>query len=107
MSRLTDMLTRIELRRWPWQIKLHNTPLSPEFLFITEHVPDRDTGESIVLGSLDMDPVPPELTDPELMAWIYRRLQKHFLHELAEAFLIDGVRVFDPHFQPELEETNG
>ena len=97
MSSLSDAVARIELRRWPWKITLHCTDIAPECLFISEVVRDRDTGEEITLGPIDCEAPPENLKGDGLVAWIYVKLQKHVLHELDEAFLVDGRRAFDPH----------
>lgn len=90
---IAEVIPRIELRRWPWKIEIH-TPIAGQILFINEHVRDRDTGKQITLGGMSYG-LPAEGED--LVAWIYKQLQRHVLHELAEAFHVDGVRVFDPH----------
>lgn len=69
-----------------------------QLIIVVEHVCDRDTGEAIRLGGMLYDPAPPETaTDAELVLWLRDQLRKHVLHELDEALLVDGVRVFDPH----------
>lgn len=97
-ERVAALLPRIELRRWPWRINVQPGFTADQLITVTEHVLDRDTGEEIALGGMLYDPPPPETaTDAELVLWIHAQLRKHVLHELDEAFLVDGVRVFDPH----------
>lgn len=94
---LAPLLARIEIRRWPWKISLRPTaPGSSELMQITERVPDRDTAEMTTLGALAYGH-PADLDEATLTSWVYRQLQRHVLHELAEAFHVDGKRVFDPH----------
>ena len=69
----------------------------PPRLFITMKVPDRDTGETINLGGIRCEAAPAGLSEPELIAWVYREIEEHVLHELREAFHVDGVRVLNPH----------
>ncbi len=97
-DRLAALLPRIELRRWPWRIDVRPGSTTDQLVVVTEHVLDRDTGEPAQLGGMLYDAPPPETaTDAELVLWVRDQLRKHVLHELDEAFLVDGVRVCDPH----------
>lgn len=102
-KRLTALFSRTELRHWPWKIELNTTLGGHEIIFISEHVRDRDSGEPRVLGGMAYGMPSPTCTDRELITWVYAQLQRHVLHELAEAFHVDGERVFDPH----LSSMNG
>jgi hypothetical protein len=93
---LAAILPRVELRRWPWRVEMHPTIGGEELFYIHEHVPERDSGEPIVLGGLGYGR-PPVEDEAALVDFVYRQLQRHVLHELAEAFYFDGVRRYDPH----------
>lgn len=92
---LAKILSRIELR-WPWKISPSPTIAGSEVLWISEEVPDRDSGELTTLGGMRYG-LPPSLEEDQLVAWVYRQLERHVLHELAERFAFDGRRIFDPH----------
>ena len=61
-------------------------------------VPDRDDGEPTTLNFVG-SPCPAELfRDPEVRTKLFRAtLQQLALHEVDEAILLGGERVFDPH----------
>lgn len=98
-ERMTAVLQRIDLKRWPWRIEIRPTTdgYGQEVIHITEHVLERDSGEPIVLGGMPCGRPPKDATDDEIVFWIYEQVQRHVLHELAEAFHVDGVRMLDPH----------
>ena len=102
---LARVLSRIELRRWPWKITPHATIGGSEVLFVTEEVPDRDSGQLTNLGGMQYG-LPPSLEDEALIGWVYVQLQRHVLHELAESFHVDGVRVCDPHTSVTAEQLD-
>ncbi|WNM70225.1 hypothetical protein [Myxococcus phage Mx1] len=58
-------------------------------------VPHRDTGEPIpVHHVVNIN----RFDDIGTVTWtVYNGLRELFLHEVAEAFLVNGVRVHDPH----------
>lgn len=62
---------------------------------VTVRVPNRDTGESIEvrLGSS----YPLEYNDNELAEVVHATVAEALVHELDECFLVNGVRVYDPH----------
>lgn len=97
MRFLREAVSRISLPRWPWRLDLQVSDGEPERLLITMHVPDRDTGEAIALTGITFEAPPEGLTENQTVAWIFGQLKLHVLHELKEAFLVDGVRVLDPH----------
>lgn len=94
------LLDRIEIRRWPWKIELRATH-GGEILDIRETVPERDSGEMTALGGMGYGEPPMYDDEGVLVSWVYRQLQRHVLHELAEAFHLDGRRVRDPHANQE------
>lgn len=66
----------------------------------SQRADDRDPREDrdgLMRFSLSLKAPPSDLSEDRLLRWIFCRLQRIVLHELAENFYFDGRRVFDPH----------
>lgn len=94
-------ISRVEIRG-PIPIKLEfvapSHAIDAGWTFGTLHlhacVPDRETGADVDLSFSRAIP----LHDVETMEqFTFRLLRELYLHEAAEAFLVDGVRTRDPH----------
>ena len=80
------------LARWGFGWSL----VAPGAVLIRWRATDRTTGEesdAVHLAHIASEVVAEE----DLMGWLYQELYAILEHELAESFLVDGVRVFDPH----------
>lgn len=75
---------------------------------------DRADGKTItaccgpynVPGRPDTFPVPADgiIDEAQLVRWAFGLVEAWYMHEAAETFHLDGVRVFDPHRLPEPRE---
>lgn len=73
-------------------------------LLVRGRAPDRDTGEDssiIRVNMLHLELFEQEAEidrlDEFVLREVYEMLRHQYLHELDEAFKVNGVRVFDPH----------
>lgn len=96
LAELRTALTRIELRHAAIRTTLHVT--ENRQLLITVFSLDRDLGTKIRVDHFFA--IPPGLTQDRFLRFVEQRVSGAWLHELEEAFHLDGQRLRDPHRDP-------
>jgi len=83
--------------RWPWPLRvMYYRSVEGDYVFdISGELPDSRTGEMDYwrVPSRRATPIPRNQFAHELR----EALREHVLHEIDEAIVVDGVRLFDPH----------
>ena len=95
-----SFLPRVEVRhlRYPVRWRVTAPGVEPVVLTLIAGVNDRDHGQ--IADTLRHLVVRPDITPTGLARLMLDQLQDFMAHEAAEAFHVDGVRVFDPHAPP-------
>lgn len=99
-----EMLKKVELKNFPVPIRIAAELMIAEFMIhvgISYWAPDRVTGKRIQIAreeTIRPQSLPGDNPkNPYALFWLRRTLHEMMAHEIDEAFLFDGVRVYDPH----------
>lgn len=93
LAELRTALERIELRHAAIRTTLHVT--EDRRLLVTVHSLDRDLGTQLRVDHFF--PISPGLTQDRFLRFVEQRVSGAWIHELEEAFHLDGQRLRDPH----------
>lgn len=91
---LTRLLARITLPREGWSLIAEP---SRNYVLFTGPVIDTMTGEPQVISHRFQPPSYPAWEPAFWVRWVVDRLEDIERHELCEAFMVDGIRVYQPH----------
>lgn len=88
------LLASIELKNFPYRVELERVR---DQLIVTQRVKDRDDGSPKIVSMPFTIPKRAWWLGGALQSWVHDCVKTAVLHELDEAFHVDGVRVRDPH----------
>ena len=109
---MEELIKKISLGHFPMPITLKYLPARSEFdpacVRLTMKTLDRATGkESVVSMRVSVPPYLDYLDYKGALEWVFSVMCDLVKHELAEHFVVDGHRVFDPHMLAEQRNVYG
>ncbi len=98
------IISRVDLSRFPIELRLtyHEGEIYVDWpnLIITGVFEDsRNEGNNLQVSFTYS--IPPVLSEAEALEYIFKWILEVVRHELAEFFIYDGERIFDPHEKKE------
>lgn len=107
IAKFASVVDSCKLENFPIKINLYITPDRIHYSSVTLHihsvVKDRDRGTNLDVGQthiLYVDELE-RMSESTLTRTVFRAVEELVCHELAECFVVNGQRVFDPHKENE------